>query len=126
MHEMSIALAVVGQVEEAAEAGGAAGVDSVTLQVGELAGVVPESLQFCFALACEGTLLHGAALRTEQVPGRARCVPCARQWPTGMPPQLSCERCGGAATELLSGRELQILTVHWAESRQHEPVVKEP
>ena len=56
MHEMSIALAVVGQVEDAARAAGRHGVDTVTLRVGELAGVVADSLHFCFDLACEGTI----------------------------------------------------------------------
>jgi hydrogenase nickel incorporation protein HypA/HybF len=126
MHEMSIALAVIGQVEEAAQrAGDVTAVRSVRLQVGELAGVVPDSLTFCFELACAGTLLEGAGLLTETVPGRARCAPCAVEWAVGMPPQLSCPECGGATTDLLSGRELQILSVHWEDGRTHAPA-REP
>ncbi|MFI6448205.1 hydrogenase maturation nickel metallochaperone HypA [Kitasatospora sp. NPDC050543] len=113
MHEMSIALAVVGQVEEAARTGGATAVRSVCLQVGELAGVVPDALQFCFELACAGTVLEGATLLPETVPGRARCASCADEWAVGMPPQLCCPHCGAAAAELLCGRELQILSVQW-------------
>ena len=87
MHEMSIAMAVVDQVEQAAaEAGGVTAVTSVRLQVGELAGVVPDALSFCFELACAGTVLEGAELVTESVPGRARCEPCADEWAVGMPP----------------------------------------
>jgi hydrogenase nickel incorporation protein HypA/HybF len=117
MHEMSIALAVVGQVEDAARAGGAqggSGVDTVTLRVGELAGVVADSLDFCFGLACDGTLLAGARLVTERIAGRAACGPCAAEWPTGMPPDLCCPRCGAAAARLLAGRELEIAEVRWA------------
>ncbi|MEU5806405.1 hydrogenase maturation nickel metallochaperone HypA [Streptomyces sp. NPDC047718] len=114
MHEMSIAMAVVGQVEEAAEAAGATAVTSVRLQVGELAGVVPDALAFCFELACAGTLLEGAALETEPVPARARCRSCTADWATGMPPRLICPRCDLATgVELRTGRELQILSVHW-------------
>lgn len=114
MHEMSIALAVVGQVEEAARAGAARAVTAVRLQVGELAGVVPDSLAFCFELACAGTLLEGAELTTEPVAARARCGSCTREWAVGMPPDLCCPGCGRAtAVELLSGRELRILAVHW-------------
>jgi hydrogenase nickel incorporation protein HypA/HybF len=113
MHEMSIAAAVVGQVEAAAGAAGAFAVSSVRLQVGELAGVVPDALRFCFELACTGTVLEGAALDVEPVPARARCEPCAADWDVGMPPDLCCPSCGTAAAELLSGRELQILSVRW-------------
>jgi hydrogenase nickel incorporation protein HypA/HybF len=113
MHEMSIALAVVGQVEEAAQTAGAVAVRSVRLQVGELAGVVPDSLAFCFELACAGTVLEGAELVTEPVSARARCEPCADEWAVGMPPDLCCPACGTATAELLAGRELQITGVRW-------------
>ncbi|MFJ4848108.1 hydrogenase maturation nickel metallochaperone HypA [Streptomyces sp. NPDC088733] len=126
MHEMSIAMAVVEQVEEAAArlaAGGTAppGVREVRLQVGELAGVLPDSLSFCFDLACSGTVLEGSALLTETVPGRARCEPCDHEWPTGLPPRLGCPRCGAGASELLSGRELRITEVRWADPLSPEP-----
>lgn len=122
MHEMSIALAVVDQVQDAArvERPGTDGMvpDEVTLRIGELAGVVPDALHFCFQLACEGTLLNGARLLTESVPGRARCAPCDREWATGMPPDLCCPGCGSGATELLAGRELEIAEVHWSEQAE--------
>ncbi|THA50385.1 hydrogenase maturation nickel metallochaperone HypA [Streptomyces sp. A1136] len=122
MHEMSIAMAVVNQVEEAAAAAGASRVSAVRLQVGELAGVVPDALAFCFELACAGTALEGAALTTEPVPGRARCHSCPGDWPVGMPPDLCCPGCGTATdVELLSGRELQILSVTWEDDPAREP-----
>ncbi|OKK22146.1 hydrogenase nickel incorporation protein HypA [Streptomyces sp. CB00455] len=130
MHEMSIAMAVVGQVEEAARAGGASAVTAVRLQIGELAGVVPDALAFCFELACAGTVLEGAALDTQTVAARARCGACAREWPTGMPPGLCCPDCGRATdVELLAGRELQIVSVDWedapARAATREPISEE-
>ncbi|MFJ5775251.1 hydrogenase maturation nickel metallochaperone HypA [Streptomyces sp. NPDC093094] len=127
MHEMSVALAVIDQVETAAaETANVTAVRSVRLRVGELAGVVPDSLTFCFGLACAGTLLEGAELVTEPVPGRARCTPCAHEWPVGMPPRLSCPVCEGTAVELVSGRELQIAAVHWEDGDPVRPAAREP
>ncbi|GHF71740.1 hypothetical protein GCM10018790_57070 [Kitasatospora xanthocidica] len=138
MHEMSIAAAVVEQVDAAAREHGAPGVTRVRLQVGELAGVVPQALDFCFELACAGTLVEGAVLETEQVAARARCGSCATEWEVGMPPDLGCPSCSGGSSggvlgvgvpgggvsgggvELLSGRELQILDVEWA-GHPHRP-----
>ncbi|MGW7383957.1 hydrogenase maturation nickel metallochaperone HypA/HybF [Streptomyces sp. NPDC054794] len=130
MHEMSIALAVIGQVEEAARrAGDVTAVHAVCLEVGELAGVVPDSLSFCFELACAGTVLEGAELVADTVPGRARCAPCAHEWAVGMPPSLSCPNCGGGTSDLLSGRELRITSVRWEDGGTHaptrEPIVEE-
>ncbi|MFE2281188.1 hydrogenase maturation nickel metallochaperone HypA [Streptomyces sp. NPDC059454] len=114
MHEMSVALSVVDQVEQAARSGGVQGVRRVAVEIGELAGVVPDALAFCFELACAGTLLEGAELVTRFVPGRASCAPCGRTWDTGMPPDMICAACRGGAGELLSGRELRIAEVHWS------------
>ncbi|MFF0431205.1 hydrogenase maturation nickel metallochaperone HypA [Streptomyces sp. NPDC004327] len=115
MHEMSLAVAVVDQVESAARSRGAVGVDLIELEVGELAGVVADALAFCFGLACAGTVVEGAELITRTVPGTARCEPCAEDWAVGMPPRLLCPACGAAAGELVSGRELRIRQVRWAD-----------
>lgn len=125
MHEMSIAMAVVDQVAEAARAGGATAVTCVRLQVGELAGVVPDALSFSFGLACAGTVLEGAELIVESVTARARCTPCADEWAVGMPPHLCCPACGEATAELLCGRELQIAGVHWQDGAALDPA-REP
>ncbi|MFJ6632898.1 hydrogenase maturation nickel metallochaperone HypA [Streptomyces sp. NPDC091376] len=129
MHEMSIALAVVDQVEEAARSHGATAVRTVRLRIGELAGVVPDALAFSFQLACEGTVLEGAALVTEPVPGRARCAACADEWAVGMPPRLCCPECGQATAELVAGRELRIAAVEWdddpADVRVRQPISEE-
>ncbi|WP_432074537.1 hydrogenase maturation nickel metallochaperone HypA [Streptomyces wuyuanensis] len=129
MHEMSIALAVVDQVEEAARSHGATGVRTVRLRVGELAGVVPDALAFSFGLACTGTVVEGAELVTETVPGRARCASCDDEWAVGMPPRLICPVCDRATAELVSGRELRIAAVEWhddpADPRVREPISQE-
>lgn len=120
MHEMSIAMAVVGQVEEAAPEAGSV-VSRVELQVGELAGVVPDALGFCFELACAGTVLEGAELVVRSVPARAHCGACTGDWAVGMPPDLCCPTCGRATeVELISGRELRILTVTWEDAQAAE------
>ncbi|WP_371495186.1 hydrogenase maturation nickel metallochaperone HypA [Kitasatospora sp. NBC_00374] len=115
MHEMSIALAIVDQVTARSEARAGSTAERVRLQVGELAGVVPQALQFGFDLVCEGTPLAGAELQIDAVPALAECGPCGTGWAPGMPPDLVCPTCGnGNGTELVAGRELQITAVHWA------------
>ncbi|MEU8518801.1 hydrogenase maturation nickel metallochaperone HypA [Streptomyces sp. NBC_01216] len=129
MHEMSIAMAVVAQVEEAARSDGASAVTRVDLQVGELAGVVPDALAFSFGLACAGTVLEGAELVTRTEQARARCASCAYEWSVGMPPELRCTRCGEAAdVRLLAGRELRILSVTWEDDAAEPvaPLTREP
>ncbi|MET7983628.1 MULTISPECIES: hydrogenase maturation nickel metallochaperone HypA [unclassified Streptomyces] len=113
MHELSIAVAVVEQVEEAVREQGRS-VASLTLRIGELAGVVPEALDFSFGLAAEGTALAGARLLIDTVEARGRCEGCGREAPIGMPPVLWCAGCGTPLT-LLAGRELEIVRVTLAD-----------
>ncbi|MGA4543511.1 hydrogenase maturation nickel metallochaperone HypA [Uniformispora flossi] len=115
MHEMSVALALVDHVAEAARADGRERALAVHVQIGELAGVVADALDFAFELAREGTPLEGARLVVETVPARARCRDCAAEFAVGAPPDLACRGCGGTNVELSHGRELRITAVEWAD-----------
>ncbi|CAM5465273.1 Hydrogenase maturation factor HypA [Streptomyces hirsutus] len=76
MHEMSVALSIVDQVEQAARSRSARGVRRVRLDIGELAGVVPDALAFCFELACSGAGSPGRRTRhrVRARPGVVRAV----------------------------------------------------
>ncbi|ANP52610.1 hydrogenase nickel incorporation protein HypA/HybF [Streptomyces griseochromogenes] len=111
MHELSIATAIVEQAEEIAREDGSDGVSSVTVRVGELAGVVPDALRFAFEVARDGTALASARLVVEQVTARAWCGECAEEFAVGMPPFFWCPRCDRPSQDLRSGRELEITGV---------------
>src|SRR4051812_9047084 len=106
MHEMAITQSVVDAVCEHA-----AGrrVRSVRVQVGALCAVVPDSMQFCFGLAAEGTLADGARLELDLQPGSARCRACGAEF--GLPDPILLCPCGSADVEVLTGRDLKILTM---------------
>ena len=106
MHELAIAESVVSSVLERTDG---RDVSVVRLCVGQLAGVVPDALTFCFELAAAGTLLEGAALEIEEKRGRAHCRTCGEDFSLA-DPFLLCD-CGSADVELLSGRELLVKSV---------------
>jgi hydrogenase nickel incorporation protein HypA/HybF len=84
-------------------------VHSVRLEVGALCAVVPESMQFCFGLAAEGTVADGARLDLAVCEGSARCRTCGAQFPlTDL--IVLCD-CGSADVEVLAGKELKILSM---------------
>ena len=106
MHELAVAESVVSSVLERT---GDRPVSTVRLRVGRLAGVVPDSLSFCFELAAAGTRLEGACLEIHEEDGRAHCRTCACDFAL-TDPFLLCS-CGSADVELLSGRELSVMSV---------------
>jgi len=106
LHEMAITQSVVDAVCEHAEG---RRVRSVRLQVGALCGVVPDSMQFCFELATEGTAADGARLDLDVQPGSARCRSCGDEFV--LPDLILLCPCGSADVEVLGGRQLRILSM---------------
>jgi hydrogenase nickel incorporation protein HypA/HybF len=70
---MSIARNIVAICSERAAG---ARVRRVTMEIGALSAVLPDSLQFCFPICAQGTPLEGAALRIVEVAGEAVCSDC--------------------------------------------------
>jgi hydrogenase nickel incorporation protein HypA/HybF len=104
MHEMSITQGVVDICESHAKGGR---VTSVTLEIGELSGVVPDAIEFCFDACTRGTPLEGARLLIERIPARGRCHECGDEFALAayFDP---CPACGAYGVYLLSGEELRV------------------
>lgn len=69
MHELSIAHEIVETVRRHLPPQGAGLVKRVSLQVGALNRVTPDSLRFCFGAASLGTVVEGAKLEIQETPG---------------------------------------------------------
>lgn len=103
MHELGITRNIVTIVAEAAKG---RRVKRVTVDVGRLAGVVPDALTFCFDVVSQGTLLDGARLCINDIPGRWRCLDCAAEFETASLYQACA--CGSRHGQRLAGEELKI------------------
>lgn len=103
MHELGITRNIVAIVEDAARG---RRVRRVTLDVGRLAGVIPEAIGFCFDLVAKGTALEGARLDINQIAGRSLCRDCGAEFEVETLWQACA--CGSHALERLAGEELKI------------------
>lgn len=111
MHELSIAQALVEQVEAAAKKEHALRVVRVVIAVGALSGVDSESLRTLFPLVTEGTVASDAELIVEHVAARVKCRACGHEAQTDAEFFIGCATCGSREVELSAGRELNIKTV---------------
>jgi hydrogenase nickel incorporation protein HypA/HybF len=107
MHELSITQSIV---EDIAGRLGDTQVTKVTLEIGRLAGVVVDSIRFCFDMVADGTTLEGAALVIVEPIGRARCRRCHNGFDTTDPIVL-CPECGASDVDVLAGRDMRIKSV---------------
>lgn len=107
MHELSIATSLVETAVRSAEQAGACSVTRLHLRLGALAGVEPESLEFCFPVVAKGTICEGAELRLEIVPARGCCAGCGGR--SEVRDLLApCPACGGWPLSVEGGREMEL------------------
>jgi hydrogenase nickel incorporation protein HypA/HybF len=111
MHELSVSSAVLDTVLKHA-----AGrrVTVVSLRIGHLRQVVPESLAFYFELVSRETLCEGARLEQEVIAARLRCPGCGTEWD----PEdawFRCTGCGGPG-EVIAGNELEVESIEVEEA----------
>lgn len=107
MHELGITQSIVEIALNTAVGQQAEKIHSVTLEIGSLAGVVPEALQFCYEACSKDTLLEGSQLIIEQVQARARCRECSVDYPlTDL--LACCPACRSVSSDLICGEELRI------------------
>ncbi|MBN1527909.1 MAG: hydrogenase maturation nickel metallochaperone HypA [Thermoleophilaceae bacterium] len=113
MHELSLSSAIVNTVVKHA-----AGrpVTVVSMRVGALRQVVPDTLDFYFGFVAEGTVCEGARLEQELVAARLRCAGCEREWEIDVP-VFMCPDCGPSGrVEVAAGDEFEVESIEVEEA----------
>jgi hydrogenase nickel incorporation protein HypA/HybF len=110
LHELAIAESLLQIIVDESKRHGLERINKVKLQIGKFTAVIPESLTFCFELVSRDTVASEAKIEIETVGIVARCEKCDISFDVQNQVFL-CPRCGEPALELLSGRELSILSI---------------
>jgi hydrogenase nickel incorporation protein HypA/HybF len=107
MHELSIARTIVETARAERRAQGRGSLKAIGLRIGALAGVVTDSLEFCFEAVTKDTDLEGCSLEVDHLPVRATCSDCGRSFEVeGF--IFTCPGCGSGAVDVTQGYELEI------------------
>lgn len=110
MHELSITCSIVELVAETAKG---RKVNRVTVEIGELSGVMTESIAFWFPEVARGTDLEKATLEVREISALARCDVCGTEFPT--PSMLTTCPCGSFRFKRLKGDELNVKSIELEE-----------
>ncbi|HEY6952950.1 MAG TPA: hydrogenase maturation nickel metallochaperone HypA [Bacteroidota bacterium] len=110
MHELSLAQNILEIVQQYVPKGQEKSVKTIKLRIGELAAVVPESLEFCFSSIVAGTLLSDSTLEIERVPFTLECRKCNSTVASRMG-IVVCPRCGSEDTEVIAGTEMRVVEI---------------
>ena len=108
MHELSIVTHVAKTLDELAEENHLTKIGSVTLEIGEVSGIVDALLTDCWDWAVKKTeVLKDAKLLIETIPAVTFCEDCHAEYET-VKYGKTCPECGSANTYLLQGNEFLI------------------
>ena len=114
MHELSIAQSIIEIVEQHVKLEDLPLVREVKVKIGEMAGVVPDSLEFCFTAIIVDTALQNSTMSIEFVPYVVRCNGCHEDFRSAYG-IVQCPKCEGSETTVLSGTELYVAEIEMAE-----------
>ncbi len=111
MHELSLCRSIA---DIAARHADGRTVSVISIRIGRLRQIVPDTLVYCWDLVSAGTALAGARLDVESVPARLRCRACDQVSDVGDLPVFACAGCGSADVEIVSGEEFLITSLELA------------
>jgi hydrogenase nickel incorporation protein HypA/HybF len=107
MHELSIALGIVKIAEEEIAKSGRKKIEAIELEIGTLAGIEFESLDFVWPMAVKDTVLENAEKKIQIIQAQAKCVDCDTIYPIDNIYD-ACPKCGSFFKALLQGKELRV------------------
>ena len=105
MHELSVCLSLLQQLEKIASEHNATTIEKVVLRVGPLSGIEPALLRNAYPLAAAGTIATDAVLVIEDADIIVACSECGVESPA-QANRLVCAECGGYRTQVISGDEM--------------------
>lgn len=107
MHEMSIAIGIVNIAKEEAKKANVKSFAAIDLEIGTLAGIEFDSLEFVWEAAVKDSVLEKAEIRINKINARARCSDCEKEFSIKYIHD-SCPKCGSFLKIIIQGKELRI------------------
>jgi len=110
VHEMTIARNILDIAIAAAEKEGAHRITRVNVVAGELRGIEPLPLTFCFGLMAENTIASAANLGLEIIPAKYVCRACGEIF-IMKDYQYICPMCHSGDIQTVGGTELRVIDI---------------
>ncbi len=110
MHELAITQSMLDLVLEEAKKVGAERVQRINLVIGEMSGIVGQSVEFYFGFLSQDTIACGATLSFENTRTQARCRECGEVFAL-KELDWSCPSCHNSSLEVIAGNELYVESI---------------
>jgi len=112
MHEMSIALGIVDIAKKEAKKANVTSFSAIDLEIGTLAGIEFDSLEFIWDAAVKGTVLEHAKKTIHKINARAQCGDCDHFFDLENMHD-TCPKCDSFFKVVLQGKELRVKSLEY-------------
>ena len=110
MHELSIATNIIEIAEEFVTKNKGSHISKIEIAVGELSGIVIDSLNFALELAVKDTVLDRAEVVITSIEGKSKCNKCGNEF-SNSDWYTPCPKCLSMDFEIIAGKELRIKSI---------------
>lgn len=107
MHEMSLAMALVEQLEQVAKRENATRIVRIDLELGSMSGVEREPFEFAFPIVSEGTAAQDAILNFHEISLKVECKNC-EAITTPEYQTVLCDKCQSTNIRVIEGRDFKV------------------
>ena len=107
MHEMAVTQSILDIAIKHAQQAGASCIAQINLVIGELSGIVDDSVQFYFDFLSKDTIAEGAKLAFDRRSAIYRCRECGTTYHADRF-QWACPACDALSFDVVSGREFRV------------------
>ncbi len=117
MHELSMAQGIINAVLETAQSNNATEVNEVTIEIGRLAMINPEQLEFILGVLIENTIIEDAEIIIEEIPIEIICNDCEFHGNAVVDdkdhyaPMVKCPECESFKIEILNGKDIIVKNI---------------
>ena len=117
MHELSIANDILTIIRQNVPQEELNNIENINVKIGDMSGVVAESLEFCFQAIISETELDNAKLVIEKIPFAVKCNSCGSESTNEFGIRV-CSDCNSTDTTVISGLEMQVTEVELKEESE--------
>ena len=110
MHELSIVMGIIDIARKEVEKANLHKVETIQIDIGTLAGIEFEALDFAWDMAVNNTILENAERKINIIQAKAKCISCEHIFNTSSVFD-QCPKCNEFFTEIISGRELRVKSI---------------
>jgi hydrogenase nickel incorporation protein HypA/HybF len=114
MHELSIAQDILTIIRQNVPLEEVYNISNVKVKIGDMSGVVAESLEFCFQAIVFETELSNIKIIIEKIPFVLKCNSCGAESTNEFGIRV-CSNCSSTDTTVISGLEMRVTEVELKE-----------